>query len=166
MYSNQKTSESAPVLASLKVSQAERQVTCAIPICCKPATLYSVWADVANWHTWDPDTRWARLDGPFTVGSSGRLAPKKGMAVTMQLTHVVPDQMFTVQCAVLGSQMIFSHTLVEQEQGVVATHQVQFRGWLAGILMRTVGADVAKGLPVTMSRLKALCESHSSTLAA
>lgn len=163
MYSNLNPSESAPILASLKVSQAERQITCASPIYCKPATLYAVWADVANWHAWDPDTRWARLDGPFVVGSSGRLAPQKGMAVTMRLTHVVPDQMFTVQCVVLGSQMIFSHTLVEQEHGVVATHQVQFKGWLAGILMRTVGADVAKGLPVTMSRLKAFCESQRST---
>jgi hypothetical protein len=48
----------------------------------------------------------------------------------------------------------------------MATHQVKFQGWLAGLFMKTVGADVRQGLPLTMTRLKALCEMKQGELLA
>jgi hypothetical protein len=63
----------------------------------------------------------------------------------------------TAECPVLGNRMIFWHVLEAVSGGVLATHHVQFTGWLASLFMRTVGADVRKGLPLTMTRLKHLC---------
>jgi hypothetical protein len=126
--------------------------------------LYAVWADVAHWHSWDPDTRWAQLDGAFAVGSQGKIAPQKGMAVKLRISEAMPDRSFTAECPVLGNRMIFRHVLETASDGIVATHHVQFSGWLAGLLMKTVGADVCKGLPLTMTRLKHLCESRQRDL--
>jgi hypothetical protein len=156
----------ASSVAQLAVSPAQRSISCSIPIACSPATLYAIWADVAHWHTWDPDTRWARLDGPFKAGSQGKIAPQKGMAVKMLISEASPDRSFTAVCPVLGNRMNFRHELHIVNDGIVATHQVYFTGWLASLFMKTVGADVRKGLPITMTRLKHLCEERQRTASA
>jgi Polyketide cyclase / dehydrase and lipid transport len=147
--------------AQLTVSPHERSISCSIPIACSPATLYAIWSDVAHWHTWDPDTKWARLDHAFTTGSTGKLAPQKGMAVKMLITEATPNKSFTAECRVLGNRMIFTHTLQVTSEGIIATHRAQFQGWLSGLFMKTVGSDVQKGLPLTMTRLKHLCETST-----
>lgn len=119
-----------------------------------PQDVYRVWADVAAWPQWDPDTRRAWLDGPFIAGARGRLHPRKGFSVRMALVEAVPDQRFTVECPVLGSVMRFEHELAPASGAVRVTHRVSFRGWLARWLARTVGADVRRGLPVTLASLK------------
>ncbi|PIF78373.1 hypothetical protein CLU95_5560 [Variovorax sp. 54] len=45
-----------------------------------PGVIDTVWSEVDRWHLWDPDTRQARLDGPFAVGTKGRIVPQKGIA--------------------------------------------------------------------------------------
>lgn len=116
--------------------------------------VYDVWADVAHWSRWDPDTLEARLDGAFAVGSSGRLRPRKGMSVRMVIVEAVPNKSFTVECPVLGNVMRFEHELVPTSGGMEVIHRVQFRGWLSGWLRRTVGRDIQHGLPVTLQSLK------------
>lgn len=120
--------------------------------------VYGVWADVANWSSWDPDTRQAHLDGAFAVGSRGRLWPRKGLAVRMAIVEAVSDKSFTVECPVLGNVMRFEHELVDASGGVEVIHRVQFRGWLSGWLRRTVGREVRQGLPVTLQSLKSHVE--------
>jgi hypothetical protein len=148
----------ASIQAQLTVSPHERSISCRIPMACSAQTVYALWADVNNWHTWDPDTKWARLDQAFASGSTGRLAPRKGMAVNLLISEATPHKSFTAESRVLGNRMIFSHKLLETGGGIVVIHQVQFQGWLAGLFMKTLGADVCQGLPLTLTRLKALCE--------
>lgn len=134
-----------------------------------PRAVYQVWADVPRWPLWDPDTREASLDGAFVVGSRGRLRPRKGLAVSMFLVEAVPDQRFTMECPVLGNIMRFEHELVPATGGVEVIHRVQFRGWLSGWLLRTVGRDVREGLPVTLRNLKAHVEQgpgHAANMSA
>jgi Polyketide cyclase / dehydrase and lipid transport len=139
-----------------------REVRCSITMHCSAQRVFEVWQDVSNWHAWDPDTKQAELAGPFAVGSSGRLVPAKGQGVTMVVTQVTPGQSFTVQAKVLGTRMIFPHTVMPLLDGVQVTHAVRFEGWLAGVFMRTVGRQVEKGLPVTLARLKARCEAGAN----
>ena len=80
----------------------------------------------------------------------------------MRISAATPNKSFTVLCQLLGSAMHFDHEVEPMPNGVRVLHRVRFNGWLAGLLLRTVGADVATGLPVTMLRLKALCEGHPS----
>lgn len=133
-------------------------IEASIHVAATPGAVYAVWADVPRWPQWDPDTREASLDGPLATGAKGRLKPRKGFAVPMRVVQAVPGEHFTVECPVLGSVMRFEHVLRPQDGGVLVTHRVTFQGWLAGWLMRTVGQDVRRGLPVTLRGLKALVE--------
>jgi hypothetical protein len=128
------------------------QATLLIPA--SPQAVQAVYADVAHWHVWDPDTRWAKLDGPFAVGTTGQLCPAKGLPIRMRLTEVSPQGGFTVQSPVLGSHMTFEHILEPVPQGVQVTHRVTFSGWLAGGLMWMVGKPLVTGLPATLEKLK------------
>jgi hypothetical protein len=161
MNSFQALPSSASADAVLTVSHEKRSSSCTITISCAPVVLYEVWADVANWHVWDPDTRQASLDGPAVAGAKGRLAPRKGLPIKITIEEALKPESLTVMSKVLGSRMVFHHRLQQTSLGVVATHKVLFEGWLAGLLMKMVGADVIAGLPLTMTRLKAYCEAFA-----
>lgn len=144
--------------ASLEVDARHFRIHASIVIQASADRVFAIWADVAHWHTWDPDTRWARLDGAPVAGTQGKLAPRQGLPVGMVLRTIHPPSEFTVECTVLGSRMVFPHRLVRLDHGVRVTHTVEFHGWLKGMLMRSVGKQVVAGLPLTLSRLKALAE--------
>jgi hypothetical protein len=161
-------SQALPTRASadavVTVSHESRAISCTIAVACAPEVLYEVWMDVAHWHVWDPDTKQASLDGPPFVGATGKLAPRKGMPIKISIVEASKPRSFTVTSTVLGTRMFFYHRLEQATAGessssIVATHEVRFEGWLAGLLMKMVGADVIAGLPLTMTRLKYLCES-------
>ena len=84
-----------------------------IPIATAPAAIYRLYADVANWHRWDPDTKRATLDGPFAVGSRGSLTPAKGNTVPMVVTFADPARGFTVESRIpLLLRMVFELSLI------------------------------------------------------
>lgn len=54
------------------------QVEHRITIAASARRIFGIYEEVKNWPAWDPDTKVATLDGPFRVGSRGRLTPGKG----------------------------------------------------------------------------------------
>jgi uncharacterized protein YndB with AHSA1/START domain len=138
--------------------QIEHRITVEAP----PEAIFRIYEDVKNWHTWDPDTKQATLDGPFQVGSRGRLVPTKGNAVTMVLTQVVPGRCFTVESKIPLFRMVFEHELGPVKKSTEIIHRVTLTGWLTLILGPMLSKQLNAGLPVTLRRLKALAESHSA----
>lgn len=124
-----------------------------------PRSIFRIYEDVRNWHTWDPDTRAASLDGAFAVGSRGRLVPAKGRAVPMVLTRVERDRCFTAESRIPLFRMRFEHELVPAGGNTEIVHRVTFSGALAFLLGTMLARRVDAGLPVTLQRLKALAES-------
>lgn len=134
-----------------------------ITIAAAPDLVFAIYRDVANWHTWDPDTKRAVLDGPFAVGSRGRLTPARGNTVPLVLTPVDPERGFTVEARIPFFRMVFEHELTRRtagETGVV--HRVTFSGLLARVLGPMLTRRLNDGLPVTLARLKALAEARSA----
>jgi uncharacterized protein YndB with AHSA1/START domain len=127
-----------------------------------PATIFRIYQAVDQWHTWDPDTKAAHLDGPFAVGTRGRIVPSNGKGVPMEVVAIVPDQSFTVRGWIPGFEMRFEHELLPQGASTQVTHRVSFTGWLAWLLGPMVGRDVDKGLPHTLASLKRLAESRQA----
>jgi Polyketide cyclase / dehydrase and lipid transport len=119
------------------------------------ALIFAIYADVAHWHTWDPDTQSASLNGPFAVGTTGMLAPTQGRPVRIKLVAVQPDRSFTVVGAIPGFSMQFDHELTVRGSDTEVVHRVSFSGFLRFIFGPLVGAQVRKGLPKTMLSLKA-----------
>ena len=134
------------------------QVEHRIAITASPEKIFRIYEDVQNWHTWDPDTKQAFLDGPFRVGSRGRITPPKGMTVPMLLTQVEPGKCFTVESKIPLFCMLFEHELLPVEGATEVIHRVTFSGFLSFVLGPLLSKQLNAGLPVTLRKLKALAE--------
>lgn len=134
------------------------QVEHRIAIAASPSTVFQIYEDVQNWHTWDPDTKQAILEGPFRVGSRGRITPPKGMTVPMLLTQVEPGQCFTVESKIPLFRMLFEHELIPLDGETEVIHRVTFSGFLSIFLGPALCKQLNAGFPVTLQRLKALAE--------
>jgi len=123
--------------------------------------LFAIYQDVQNWSAWDPDTKAAFLDGPFAVGSRGRLTPTQGNAVPMVLTEVEQDRCFTVESRIPLFRMRFEHILRPAEGRTEVVHRVTFSGLLSPLLGRMLIRQLNVGLPLTLDNLKGLAESNA-----
>ena len=132
-----------------------------IDIQAPPEAIFAVYQDVARWNTWDPDTKSSSLNGPFEVGTKGRLAPTKGQEIGIELTSVVPGRSFTCVGGVPLFRMVFDHELIPSGKATTVVHRITFSGALSFVLGRIVGAQVRKGLPLTLASLKRLVESQA-----
>lgn len=138
------------------------QIEHRINVVAPPEVLFRIYEDVQNWHTWDPDTKSATLEGPFQVGSRGRLTPTKGNSVPMVLTQVVPGQCFTVESKIPLFRMLFEHELRPAAAATEVVHRVIFSGLLSLVLGPMLSKQLNSGLPVTLGKLKALAEARSA----
>lgn len=120
--------------------------------------IFRIYEDVAAWHTWDPDTKRASIEGPFAVGTRGSLTPTKGNTVPMLLTKVEPGSCFTVESKIPLFRMVFEHELIPQGAAVKVIHRVTFSGLLAALLGRMLAKQLNQGLPVTLANLKRQAE--------
>ena len=138
--------------------QVEHRITVAAPA----DSIFGIYEDVQNWHTWDPDTKQASIEGPFRVGSRGRLTPTKGNAVPMVLTEVVPGISFTVESKIPLFRMLFEHELRQTQGTTEVVHRVTFSGPLSLVLGPILSRQLNSGLPVTLGKLKSLAEARSA----
>ena len=137
----------------------EHRTTIATP----PAAIFHLYADVANWNRWDPDTKSAMLNGPFAVGSSGSLTPTKGNTIPMVVTFADPALGFTVESRIpLLLRMVFEHELIARGEALTeVVHRVTLSGPLGWLLGPGMKRQLDTGLPVTLSRLKRMAETGS-----
>jgi hypothetical protein len=138
--------------------QVEHRITVAAPA----ESIFRIYEDVKNWHTWDPDTKQAFLEGPFQIGSRGRLTPTKGNAVSMVLTQVLPGRCFTVESKIPMFRMLFEHELLPVPGATEVVHRVTFSGLLSVVLGRMLSKQLNSGLPVTLGKLKAPAEARGA----
>lgn len=138
--------------------QVEHRITITAPA----ETIFRIYEDVQNWHTWDPDTKRATLEGPFAVGSRGRITPTRGNSVPMVLTQVVPGRCFTVESKIPLFRMLFEHELVDLPGCTEVVHRVTFSGLLAIVLGPILSKQLNSGLPVTLGKLKFVAEARSA----
>ena len=123
-----------------------------------PLLIDQIWSEVDRWHEWDPDTKQARLDGPFATGSKGRIVPSKGMGIPMVVTERSQGRSFTVEGYIPGFRLHFEHTVAPANGGADVMHRVWFTGPLAFLFGPGVARQVKAGLPRTMLSLKAYAE--------
>lgn len=131
-----------------------------IQVAAPAQAIFRIYEDVSNWHTWDPDTKQASWQGPFELGSRGRLVPTKGRAVPMVLTERVQDSRFTVESKIPLFRMRFEHELLPHAGMTEVVHRVSLSGPLTLVLGRMLARQLNAGLPVTLQNLKALAEAR------
>lgn len=134
-----------------------------IHVAVPPVVIDQIWSEVDRWHLWDPDTKQARLNGPFAVGTHGRIVPSKGMGIPMLVTERSAGRSFTVEGYIPLFRIHFEHTVFAADGGSEVVHRVWFSGALAFLFGPSVARQVREGLPGTMRSLKAYAEKRNET---
>lgn len=135
-----------------------------IAVATAPGPVFALYADVAGWPRWDPDTKASSLNGPFAVGSRGTLTPAKGNTVPMVVTFADPARGFTVESRIpLLLRMVFEHELIARGPSQTeAVHRVTLSGPLSWLIGPAMKRQLDAGLPITLARLKRLAQTGSS----
>ena len=128
-----------------------------------PDAFFARWADVATWHEWDEAVAWARLDGPFTAGSSGALKPKGGPKVSFVIETLEPGAEFTDVSSMPGAKLRIRH-LVSVDGGVTRGDiDVSIDGPLAWLWRRAIGKGSATSTPEGLANLAAVVEADAAS---
>jgi hypothetical protein len=102
--------------------------------------IWRLWSEVSTWSRWDDDIEWAQLDGPFAVGSRGRLKPKGIPAAGFALVSVVPGVAYTVEQRLPLATLRFHHELAETAgDSTRFTHRVTIAGPLGPLFAAVFG---------------------------
>ncbi len=129
------------------------------------ATVFSLYANVSGWPTWDPDVKTASLAGAFVSGAKGVIVPNGGPKSEIILTEVVKNKKFTAECKLPLCTMRFEHELNDAKgSGTQATHRVIFKGFLAPLFGRLIGSGMRKTLPNALAGLKQAAEAKAAAV--
>jgi Polyketide cyclase / dehydrase and lipid transport len=126
------------------------------------AAVFSLYANVSGWPTWDPDVKAASVNGDFVSGAKGVIAPNGGPKSEIIFTEVVEGKKFAAQCKLPLCTMRFEHELNDAKgKGTQATHRVIFQGPLAPLFGRLIGSGMRKTLPHALAGLKQAAEARN-----
>jgi hypothetical protein len=129
------------------------------------AVVFSLYANVSGWPTWDPDVKSASLAGAFVSGAKGVIVPNGGPKSEIIFTEVVENKKFTAQCKLPLCTMRFEHELNDSNgSGTQATHRVIFLGLLAPLFGRLIGSGMRKTLPNALAGLKKAAEAKAAAV--
>jgi hypothetical protein len=116
------------------------------------ATKEQVWklfTDVNNWHIWNNEVEFAKLEGRFEAGNHYVIKPKKtGKAVTVKLLEV-KENSSCVECGEFPlAKMFYDHRLEETEAGLKITNTITVRGLLSLLWVHLVVKKIAAEMSV------------------
>ncbi len=117
--------------------------------------VFSLYADVPGWSSWDPDVTSASVSGSFTTGA---LRPPEGPKVKITFTEVAPGRSFTIEGSLPLCVMRFEHELLPMTGKNQAVHRASFSGLLSPLFGRLAGSRIRAGLPRTLKGLKRAAE--------
>ena len=134
-------------------------VTAEVKTKADPRDVWDLWVDVPSWPKWDHELEWCSLDGPFKVGSTGKLKPKGWMASKFSLISIEEGKSHSDRTEMPFTKVIFSHSLMPSDDGqVIIVHHVEVAGLLAPLLWLTMRRAIKKGLPQAVNKLAQLAE--------
>ena len=112
----------------------------------KAEQVWKVWTDLNQWHTWQSDIEYAKLEGEFKVGNTFSLKPKGGPKVNIEIIKVEPNRQFTDLTRFLGAKMYGSHEFVIHGDELEIKTTMSIEGPLSFVWRKLVAEDVANGM--------------------
>ena len=125
-----------------------------IQINASPEKIFSEYANVAAWKSWDPEVLSSSLEGLFQRGTTGKLKPRKGPEAKITISEIETNRSFTVESKLPLCLMRFTHELISAGSSTKVIHGVEFNGPLAFLFSKIIGTQIYKSLPLTLSGLK------------
>ena len=119
----------------------------------RAAQVWKVWTDVNQWHTWQSDIEYARMDGEFKVGNTFLLKPKGGPKVKIEIIQVEPNRQFTDLTRFPGSKMFGFHQFVIHGDELEIKTTMSINGPLSFLWKKLVAEGVANGMRAQTEKL-------------
>ena len=117
------------------------------------AQVWAVWTDVNQWHQWQDDIEYAKLDGEFEKGSVILFKPKGGPKIKLEVTAVEPDSVFVDLTRFPLARMFDSHELIDHGDKLEIKSTIRIEGPLSFLWKKIVAENVANGLEAQTERL-------------
>lgn len=108
--------------------------------------LWAVWTNVNQWHTWQSDIEYAKLDGEFKAGSKFLLKPKGGPKVNIEILKSEPCNAFTDLTRFPMAKMYGLHEFIDHGDELEIKTTMSVEGMLGFVWRKLVAEDVASGL--------------------
>ena len=112
----------------------------------KEATKEQMWklfTDINNWHIWNNEIEFAKLEGKFEAGNNYLIQPKNGRTVNVELLEVVENK----HCLESGkfplAKMYYDHILEETANGLKITSTITMKGLLSFLWVQMVVKKIA-----------------------
>ncbi|MDF0607099.1 hypothetical protein HZU77_015855 [Neisseriaceae bacterium TC5R-5] len=115
--------------------------------------VWEVWTDVNQWHTWQPDIEYAKLNGDFKVGNTLKFKPKGGPDLSIEIVKLEPGRQFTDLTYFPGARMFDSHELISHKDGLEIRTTISINGFLSFLWRKIVAEDVANGMEIQTEAL-------------
>lgn len=112
----------------------------------KAEQVWKVWTDLNQWHKWQSDIEYAKLEGEFKVGNKFLLKPKGGPKVNIEIIKVEPNRQFIDLTRFPGAKMYGSHEFVIHGDELEIKTTMSIEGPLSFIWRKIVAVDVANGM--------------------
>ena len=114
--------------------------------------MWKLLADVNNWHVWDTDIEYTKMEGKFEQGNYFILKPKKGPKVRIELVELIENKKFVDLTRFPLAKMYGEHIFEQTPQGLKLTTTMRVEGLLAPLWIKIVAQDIADALPVEMEK--------------
>ncbi|XPV67378.1 MAG: hypothetical protein ACNI25_08610 [Halarcobacter sp.] len=122
--------------------------------------IFNKWADINNWHTFNDDIDYAKLDGEFKEGNFFTLGLKGGQKVKIQLIKIEKDKSFTDLTKFPLAKMYGIHEITEKNGKIEIKASIKIEGILSFLWKKIVAQEVADKLGEDMDRLIRLIENE------
>lgn len=115
--------------------------------------VWQVWSDVNQWHAWQDDIEYAKLNGDFMMGNHFELKPKGGPKFKIKLIEVKPNHLFTDVTKFFLAKMLDKHEIIECGDELEIKTTICLTGMLSYLWQKLVVEKIAIGLEEQTQKL-------------
>lgn len=108
--------------------------------------MWRLFTDVNNWHTWNNEVEYAKLEGKFESGNHYFIKPKKGQMVRVKLLEVTEYHHCLEEGRFPLAKMYYDHKLEEISEGLRITSTITVQGILSFIWVKLVVKKIADSM--------------------
>ncbi len=114
--------------------------------------MWKLYADVNNWHKWDKNIEYAKLQGSFEKGNFFELKPIGGPKLKIEILEAIENMKFTDLSQFPLAKMQFEHLFEETAKGLKITQTISMTGILSFLWIKLIAQDLANGLSTELSK--------------
>lgn len=115
--------------------------------------LWKVWTNINEWHTWQDDIDYAKIEGSFQKGNVFLLKPKGGPKVSIEIIRAEENVNFTDLTRFPLATMIGSHDFIQSDDGLEIKTTMSIKGPLSFLWRKIVAEDIVKKMPEQTEKL-------------